>query len=66
MQHLRNAKAHYTFMTCCVYSLENIYMGERKRMEGDFLLMCCRFDLGTADELGLDVLINTLTCFSKE
>ncbi|CAL5223590.1 g6127 [Coccomyxa viridis] len=26
----------------------------------------CWFDLGTADELGLDVLINTLTCFSKE
>jgi hypothetical protein len=29
-------------------------------------IMCCRFDLGTADELGLDVLINALTCFSKE
>ena len=29
-------------------------------------IMCCRFDLGTADELGLDVLINALTCFSRE
>ena len=34
--------------------------------EGRVLLLGCRFDLGTADELGLDVLINTLTCFSKE
>lgn len=29
-------------------------------------IMRCRFDLGTADELGLDVLINALTCFSRE
>lgn len=29
-------------------------------------MMSRRFDLGTADELGLDVLINSLYCFSKE
>lgn len=29
-------------------------------------MACCRFDLGTADELGLDILINALVCFSKE
>ena len=32
----------------------------------DMFMACCRFDLGTADEMGLDILINALVCFSKE
>jgi hypothetical protein len=37
-----------------------------ERVPDTLLLAAARFDLGTSDELALDVLINTLSCFSKE